>query len=446
MSSEKKIKLSKLYLDNENPRHDPIDNEPEIIQYLLDKQSVKPLAKHIASKGRISPLEKIGVVPHGRVAGAYVAAEGNRRTCALKLLGDPDKAPKESDKKFFRKLKSEMSDPIVELDVVVFEDEDEAEPWVSLRHEGEQGGVGTKPWNPEQQARFHTKKGGATNPNLQSLMLLEYALVKELITKPQADGISLTTVTRFLSNPEFRQTLGLVDNKSLIISVPQNQFDNVVKRFLLDALADDDEKKKVHSRTSAEQRREYAKQLREEGVAPTIREPENLDVRINADIKPSDNPKDVRLQGPATRNNRSPDLRHKVVPANFRVSITDPILKRLYDELRLIDPNVFSFSSAYLVRAVIERSSELFVRQRYGSAPPELHRKIGKVVAILLEDGVDERELKVWRIMANDKESRYSPESIGHFVHGGAVPTKTDLIRTWDSVQSVLAMVFDRLR
>jgi len=47
----KEIDVSRIYLVNENPRHDPIENEPEIIQYLITHENVKPLARHIANAG-----------------------------------------------------------------------------------------------------------------------------------------------------------------------------------------------------------------------------------------------------------------------------------------------------------------------------------------------------------------------------------------------------------
>ena len=41
----KEVPVRSVYLDNVNPRHDPIDNEPEIIELLLKKESVRPLAE-----------------------------------------------------------------------------------------------------------------------------------------------------------------------------------------------------------------------------------------------------------------------------------------------------------------------------------------------------------------------------------------------------------------
>lgn len=39
----KEIDISRIYLDNENPRHDPIETETEIIAHLIAHENVKAL-------------------------------------------------------------------------------------------------------------------------------------------------------------------------------------------------------------------------------------------------------------------------------------------------------------------------------------------------------------------------------------------------------------------
>lgn len=156
--SIKEVDVSRIYLANDNPRHDPIENEPEIIQHLIAHENIKPLARHIANIGSTSPLERIAVITHPKVKNAYITAEGNRRICALKLLADPDKADTEANKRYFRSLSLLMKTPPGKLDAVVFSDKQAARPWMSLRHEGEQGGVGPDLGNRDKQQGL-TPKG-----------------------------------------------------------------------------------------------------------------------------------------------------------------------------------------------------------------------------------------------------------------------------------------------
>ena len=81
------LDVSRLHLDSENPRHDPITDEPEIISRLYGREQVLVLAKNIARNGT-SPLERMAVVEHPSMPGHFVVVEGNRRLCALKLLRD----------------------------------------------------------------------------------------------------------------------------------------------------------------------------------------------------------------------------------------------------------------------------------------------------------------------------------------------------------------------
>mgnify|MGYP000105994183 FL=1 len=441
MSHEiKAVELSRIYLDNENPRHDPIENEQEIINYLLKKEKVKPLARHIAEAGSMSPLERLAVVAHPKIKGAYIAAEGNRRVCALKLLSDPDKAHLEADKTYFRNLAKIIGTIHNTLEAVVFSDMEAARPWISLRHEGEQNGAGTMAWDTHQITRFHAQGGGKSNPNIQALLLKQYASKKRLLPQGQIDAASITTLTRYLGNPVFRATLGLTDNKTLNILVPEDEFDRVVKRFISDVL---DENSGVSSRTKAPEWKAYAEKLREEGIAPNTRAIPPYDVSA-ASQPPTTEPTGKGQQ--PKRNNRSPDDRKTVIPKGFSAHIKDTILKRLYDELRGLDAEDFSFSATYLLRAVIEKTATLFLQQQGKGIEGRLHVKLERVAKLLAADGMSEKELKVLRTMATDKDSRYSPDTIGHFVHGGAVPTHTQSIKLWDSIEPLMAVLFSKLK
>lgn len=442
--SIKEVDVSRIYLANENPRHDPIDTEPEIIQHLIAKEHVKPLARHIAKAGSTSPLERIAVVSHPKVKNAYIAAEGNRRICALKLLADPDKADSEANKKYFRELSDGMDVPPSMIEAVIFSDLQAARPWMSLRHEGEQGGVGTRPWDANQKARFNAQAGNAQNPNIQASLLIDYARNQKLLSSKDLDAISITTMTRYLSNPVFRDTLGLKDSKTLAITVPAEEFVRVVVRFLSDIL---DPTSGVNSRTKIEDRKNYAHKLRKEGVAPTTRGLEPLDVANT----PRSNKNSSTQSGKSTttkRNNRSPDDRRHVIPSNFAVHINDRVLKRLYDELKGLDAESFPFAATYLLRAVIEQIATLFLSQngkKHDDA--ELHPKLARVADLLEKEyGMTDRQLKFLRTMSSDKESRYSPATLGHFVHGGAIPTHTHAIKMWDSLELIIKTTLEQLK
>jgi hypothetical protein len=435
----KEVRVALIYMDRDNPRHESMEDDPEMIAYLLQHEGVRALAKDIATKGSLNPLDMMALVPHPKIKGSFIPAEGNRRVCVLKLLEDPDRAPTETDKKYFRSLRDMMPKQIKQIEARIFKNKREARPWVSIRHEGEQGGVGTKKWDTRQKARFNMEGSERTNPNAQAIQLVEYAVESRLITEDEKAQIALTTLTRYLTNPVFRDTVGLQNSRDLNITVPTDEFNRAVTRFLRDA---GDKDSGVSSRTNAEERKDYATKLRKEGYAPTTR-----GLPATPATAGSTGGKDDSSTKPK-RNNRGREHDRTVIPATFKSHISkDKVLKRLYDELRTLDAD-FVFSSAYLLRALIEQTCLLYLKQQIkGKTPPrELHQKIEAVEKLLEADGVDDRVRKNLRVMANNKDSTASPDTLGHFVHGGAIPSKHDVFRIWDNISESFAYIYTKLK
>ncbi|MFA7657784.1 MAG: hypothetical protein WCX89_14190 [Acidithiobacillus thiooxidans] len=443
----KQVAIGQIYLDPKNPRHDPIHNEPEIIAHLLSKGKVRNLAKDIAQRGGTSPLDRLAVVAHEKIPNAYTVVEGNRRICALKLLSDPEKAPTERERSFFRGLAENLNLPVA-LEVAEFKSHKDAATWMSLRHEGEQDGVGTVAWDADQKTRFSEGYGTRKNPNILARSLITYARDHNIITPEQASLLltkTITTLTRFLSSPVFRKMLGLTDNKSLIINVPKEEFDVAIKRFLIDALSP--ETSPVHSRTDKKEREEYAERLRTEGEAPTTRGSDVLD--LSETPKPNTGTEVQSQKRTNPRDNQAPDKRSSVIPKTFKATIRNPVLKRIYDELkRLPIQENFAFAGTYLIRAFLEQMTTQFLEKSGKGYSPgtELHKKILRMAEILKSDhGFTELSVKVLNTMGNDRHSRYSPETIGSFVHGHAIPTAENVIKLWDSLQEITEFVLKQL-
>jgi hypothetical protein len=136
-----------------------------------------------------------------------------------------------------------------------------------------------------------------------------------------------------------------------------------------------------------------------------------------------------------------------VIPSDFVASPANKVLKRLFDELRNIDCHQYSFAAAYLVRAVIEQVVTQFCKQRKLRLDGELHALIGRAEeALAKENAGTVHQLKPLRVMANDKESRSSPDTLGAFVHGGMIPSGAQLNRFWDSIEFCMRLLFDRVK
>lgn len=427
------IPVRQLFLDAENPRHDPIDNESEIIAHLIRSENIRKLAADIVKQGGLSPFDRIGVIADSKLPKNFIALEGNRRVCALKLLADPEKAPSEPIRKQFRSLKAQLASPIKELEVVVFPSRADAKHWLRLRHEGALDGIGIKPWQAQQIARFNKTEGTGDNPNVLALELLDYAHQRKIITAAEKKATSVTTLTRFLSSPVVRHTLAITSNRQLRTDADQDEFDKGVKKFLDEARLEGGD---VNSRTNKSEREAYAKRLAREGYSPSTRAA--ADVRLH----PESGKMDVNSAAvqPAKRDNRSPDKRPTVIPADFQCHIRAAVHKRVYDELKKLDAETFSFSAAYLLRAFVELTTHAYCKKhQLPIQRGELDKTI-KAAANHLSQAykVKAPELKGLRVMADERDSSYSPETLGNSVHGSLTPTRVELVRAWDNISPAL--------
>ena len=282
------IDVDRIHLDIENPRHDPRDSQDDVIAVLCQKELVQPLARDIAKHG-LSPLDLFALVPieAGRKT-SYVVVEGNRRLCALKLLNDPDLAPPDL-RSTFEKL-AEGWTPIAQVSAVVFDARDDVRLWIERAHGGTQGGIGRKAWDAEQKQRFSGDK-----KNFAAQQLLDYAEEKNFITAKERDR-KLTTVSRYVSNPHLRESLGLDIStpEEVCRDRPGEDFDLMVHQFMRDLVEGD-----VHSRTKSDDIVQYARALQKlEGVGQDRVEPQPLQ-SSKADVRlPGKKGKPKKPRGP----------------------------------------------------------------------------------------------------------------------------------------------------
>lgn len=257
------IEIGELFLDSDNPRHKPVDDEPDAIRLLCENEKVFELADDIAKNG-LNPLERFAVVlaPGAGDSGPYIVVEGNRRLCALKLLADPDSAPSSAADKF-KGLKP--THKIDAVDAMLFADKSSARIWLERQHSGEFDGRGRKPWNSEQKTRF---LGGGRHGRAQRI--LDIAEARGWISEEERIG-KLSVVDRWISNPIFRETLGLEFAKGSdepFRTRPAADFDHMIKLFI-DLVKKGDTEDGISTRAKAEDMKRKARDL-EDKVKPEI--------------------------------------------------------------------------------------------------------------------------------------------------------------------------------
>lgn len=432
------VAVGKLHFDPINPRRDPMEDEAEIRKVLCNDEGVRNLAAHIAKYG-LNPLKRIAVVAHLQLSNHYVVHEGNRRLCALQLLRDPERAPDPAARRFFQKLVDDGAQRPAEVPCEFFENPEDTRVWKSVEHEGEQGGIGTVDWDATQQARHNRlgekDKTRPKNQNQQALAVLDYAEARGLLTRNERKTIAITTITRYLTNPLVRDAIGLLNHSDLTTNAEPAAFDAALRRFLRDSLPTSDPSKKpdVHSRSSSDERKDYARKLRDEEIAPAV--------RTRSAYVPCCSPLPASTASPSSSRGRSvtsPDKRRVLIPSGFRVAIIDSVLGRLVVEGKGLDPDCFNFASVFLTRAVLERLVILYARKYSLKRPPrDLHVTIGNCVAHgeSATPPIPKSIATVMRKAASDEHVSYSPHSMGASVHGNVIPTEKDIKRIWDTWQ-----------
>ncbi|WP_339026622.1 hypothetical protein WI604_17785 [Bradyrhizobium symbiodeficiens] len=238
----KETEVERIFLYEENPRHEPLESQPEIIEHLCKDEQVLNLARSIAEEGP-NPLEIVGLVEvpgTGRNKKNFVVWEGNRRICAIKLLNDPDLAPAHFRKDIARLAEDYKA--IESVPAVVFDDHEELRFWMGIIHGGQQGGIGRKDWNADQKQR-HT----GSNRNKIALAVLDVSEKMGLLSKEERSG-KLTTAQRHLNSEDVRQALGIdaSDLNNIKYTIPIDEFKSQLSTFIGDLKNND----KVNSRNN----------------------------------------------------------------------------------------------------------------------------------------------------------------------------------------------------
>ncbi|QNT25975.1 hypothetical protein, partial [Ralstonia solanacearum] len=425
-----------VHLDGENPRHNPLDREAEIIRVLCDAQLVS-LAADIARMGALSPLEVLGVIAQDGMPGHYVAVEGNRRTCALLLLADPGRAPTIEYGETFKRLAQSANIPRT-LRVFVFPDRASAQPWIDRRHLGVQHGVGTREWDANAKARAASRSSANTTAKADVLALAVVERLVKLghISPEQRAKVSLTTLSRYLNNSSRRAILGLKGldpANQLIYTHDPAEVDAVLTQLVLDSLPKEGLSPRVHSRSNAEDRDAYVQSLAATGMVPAT--------RLSAPV--------VAMPGGAagkslptnTRERSSTNTaeRNKLMLPSFTVQTKDKTLLRLRKEMLSLPIEHHEFSANYLLRAFIERVMILYIRRsdpnRHYKNDQDLSKKCAEDAAAA---GAPRKVQQVLDQASSGSAVAHNLHTLGTAVHLGTIPVRRQLVAVFDTWEPAL--------
>lgn len=347
----KTLKITSLLLDTQNPRHIPIENQKEIIKYMIEKEKVKELAKDIAEKG-MNPLDVIGIVTEN---GKKIVLEGNRRICALKLLNDPSLAPTKHEK-YFQKLQQQMADPIKEITVYQFDTRPESIPWLDTLHTASSS-TSRKAWSPEQKTRFEHGVNGNSS-HAAALTILDFSLQNNLISQDQSKKV-ITTITRMLSSPEVREAFGIttgVKERNMLINITLKEFTDIIIQYFTDF---EDPNHNIGSRSRKIDRLKYIEYLSQKGKIPKTRLEKPIE--LIPGISSTENSTMDISATPSTTHKRARRVRTgQIITYDLFISVSK--IQSIYLEIK-DKLNVYNtpYATATLLRALIEQSCDYFL-------------------------------------------------------------------------------------
>ncbi len=451
---EKLIIIPDILLDPENPRHDIIDSQRELIHVMVQDQQDKlaKLAKDIVGYG-INPGEQTLVMPHEDSETQFIVLEGNRRIAALKILHTPGLLPSTAS----RSLKKQFADlhrdfiknPILDLKCVVFPNREAASHWIFLKHTGENQGVGTVSWNASVKRRFEARQNKASV----ELQIIDFLLSQQALTKEEKEFIrtmSSTTVRRIINDPDVRAALGLFKEDGILRThLTKEELTRGLRNFLMPFAKG---VKKVTDVYHKDDRKDYLIKFRDAdpSALPDITKiTKNLwDVGSPPEETPPINRAPAREEKESDQKGKRTfplsTKRKYLIPSSCILRIQPPRINAIFKELREVlcvedCPNAV----AVLFRVFFELSLDHFIDWKRISGvnkDSHLRQKVEAVGSHLEEKKIlTKHELKPFRTAANNPNSIISVNTFNSFVHNPNLhPKPTELKIIWDEHQPVM--------
>ncbi len=437
---EEDLPISKLRVDVKNPRiPEQQDSQIESFHLMAKVQEEKliALAKHIIQYG-LNPAEKFIVIPDDE--DQYIVLDGNRRLTTLRILETPEIVQGHLKADYSRQLKrlSEkyLKDPLMDVPCLIFQDREQADPWIELIHDGESGGAGLVKWSAQQRSRFQSRKGKKAL-HLQALdfVIENGELEPETKTKLDLGKYPASTLQRVIGTPYVRDKLG-------IASVDGELRTHFPKKELLKGLTKlvDDigtGRKKVDDFMTQKKRIDYINALTPDELPDPIFFSDEL-------IALADAPENGTFDSENDREKKSDrshsSRRKKLIPSNLHLNITEVRLNDIYIELKrrlIIEEHTNAI--AVLIRAFLEMSVDGYIERNNITinGKDTLQNKIMATSDYMENNNIlKKNDLKPIRRAASKETDASSATSLHGYVHNRRIrPLQDDLRATWDTLQ-----------
>ena len=408
------------------------------------------LAADIVEYG-VDPTALPAVVPTDDQKKRYVVLEGNRRLVALKALETPAlvaPAFNLTDQRRINNLSKRFAqNPINFLTCVLFESEEEVEHWITLRHTGQNGGVGLVEWGANEQDHYAARHG-SRSPAGQIIDFVEkHGLLSEEAQNSKKKII--TNVNRLISNPRVRERLGIeVLDKQVFSSFPSSELTKGLTRIVEDLKT---EKIKVGDIYDAEDRVRYIESIQTRDLPDSLTRLDQSEPLSNIDNIKANEVSKGKLKSelkpkPKRSQKRLSHERTALIPRSCRLNIDPPRINTIYSELLTLSVDQYPNTCSVIFRVFIELSVDAYIETHKLMTDSErrntpLAKRLKTVSTKLKQDGRIGLQLEeaIKRIADNQLVLSASTVTFNQYVHNQYVfPKATELKVAWDEVQPLM--------
>lgn len=225
-----RLAVTDLSLNPHNDRHGTLRDETAAIQWLLDHRDnhMRALAKDLAEQKRLYEYPLVR-----KEGDKYVVFDGNRRTCCIKLMLNPELAPSGKWRDFFEEFDTaEMSKFFAYIECEIESDLAIIDEILYRRHTGTQEGVGQTQWDPDGKSNFLQRTGKDSVGIGESI---EKTLKAERLV-PDTANLPWSNLQRLLSSEPIRRRIGISFSGG-VLTYLGNKTENLqtLQRIALDA-------------------------------------------------------------------------------------------------------------------------------------------------------------------------------------------------------------------
>jgi len=439
------IEVDKLLLDVRNPRHDILGSQAETLgEIILDqKGKLVKLAKDIVDFG-INPSDLTIVFPSEDESDKFIVLEGNRRLAALQLLSDPAMAALGYDLRDINKLKSYgkkyKDNPIERLGCVVFNQRDDANHWIELRHTGENEGRGVVGWGAKEKARFNELLGKPSS----ALQVLEFVRKNSNLNQEEREALqkpNLSSIQRLVGDPDVRETLGIdITDGYVTTNLPSEEIINGLTKLVMDIAT---QRKSVDDIRHKDNRADYIYEFTEECLPDTNATPvETWKIQSQTSpVKPRVLPSGTVSSAAAGKKSVPLSTsRPALIPFSCVLKIKNAIrINKIYKELLGLEVKGFENACAITFRVFLELSVENYAKAKniMCHENDSLAKKIDKVAKYMESNklmSID--ELKPIRVAYSTPDNLVSTNTLNAYVHNPNLSPKADNLKlTWDDFE-----------